>query len=282
MKKFIEKLFFNTEITWKRLSVLAVVCGIVPGVLMIPSRFLGTSLRQPGTSFEFWIFAAMFIILNSKKPFEAGLKTFVFFLISQPIIYLVQVPFAALGWSLFQYYPRWGVYTVLSFPGAMLAWYVKKNNILSVLILSVANGLLAFELVDFSRVLIKDFPRLLIAVLFIIGQMVLFVLLLFKDKKLKALSFAIIILHILFFSWRAHSSDVSLKNTVTVELEGKAPFETDYDSDSPKVTIDGNILTIEAEFYCDFPIDITDADGNSFTINFYYNESSSGWTRTEN
>ena len=61
---------------------------------------------------------AMYIILNCDSPLEAGKKTFIFFLISQPLIYLVQVPFSWLHWAIFVYYPTWGILTLFTFPGA--------------------------------------------------------------------------------------------------------------------------------------------------------------------
>lgn len=38
--------------------------------------------------------------MNSKDPLDSALKTFVFFLISQPLVYLVQVSFSEMGWGL--------------------------------------------------------------------------------------------------------------------------------------------------------------------------------------
>ena len=82
--RFIEKIFFQTHMSWKFVLFLSVMCGVIPELLMIPTFFENTSFRQPGISFEFWILMTMFIVLNCEKPLEAGIKTFALFLISQP------------------------------------------------------------------------------------------------------------------------------------------------------------------------------------------------------
>ena len=94
--------------SWKLVIILSVICGVIPGLLMVPEQLSGTSFQMPGISFEFWICAGLFISLNCNKPLDAGLKVFVFFLISQPLIYLVQVPFSLLGWGAVWLLPSMG------------------------------------------------------------------------------------------------------------------------------------------------------------------------------
>ena len=163
---------------------------ITAAVLIIPG-IKDTSVSQIGVSFEAWIFFALIVILNSEKPLEAGLKTFVFFLISQPLIYLFQVPFSWQGWDLFQYYPRWFKFTLLTFPGAIIAWFVKKDKWYSGLILSVATAALGVWAVDFGSVLVRQFPKNLAATLFcaILAFGLIFVLL--KDKKARIIALAV-------------------------------------------------------------------------------------------
>ncbi|MBR6207800.1 MAG: hypothetical protein IKQ69_02260 [Oscillospiraceae bacterium] len=183
-----EALFLRTKITWKTVVLLAVCCGVTVGLLMIPEFLTDTSFQQPGISFEFWIFAALFIILRCERPWEAGCKTFVFFLISQPLIYLVQVPVTFLHWGIFRYYPQWGVITLLTLPGGALGWYVKKGNLLSVLLLAAVDGILCLELPGFVRDLLSGFPRFLLSTAFIVWELVFFQVLLFR-KRMRVLSF---------------------------------------------------------------------------------------------
>lgn len=76
-----------------------------------------------------------------------------------------------MGFGLFQYYwPYWAIWTAATFPGAFIAWYIKKDNLLSAVILSVALGGLIVIGTDFLRTTITDFPKLLLSTLFCFGM----------------------------------------------------------------------------------------------------------------
>ena len=83
-----KKIFGGVNITWKRLIIAAVVIGLSVGLLNSVPAFFDTTVNDVATYFDFWIFCGIFIIMNSKSNKEAALKCFVFFLISQPLIYL--------------------------------------------------------------------------------------------------------------------------------------------------------------------------------------------------
>ncbi len=89
--------------------IAAVVCGVVTGLILSIPFLENTSVFNIGTCFEFWVLMAVIIAYGSKKPLEAGLKVFVFFLISQPLVYLVKAPFSELGLGEFKFYPGWFV-----------------------------------------------------------------------------------------------------------------------------------------------------------------------------
>lgn len=278
MLEKITNIFTKTEMTWKRVIITSVICGIVPGVIMSLSFLDGTSFQQIGISFEFWILAAMFIILNCEKPVEAGLKTFVFFLISQPLIYLVQVPFSYLGWAIFQYYPRWAILTISTLPGGMIAWFTKKNSWLSVLILSVANGILCFELPDFIHTLAHSFPRMLITAVFITWEVVFFVRLLFRENKKRIGAFALALL-LLLGSGVLHLKNIHSDNGVyETMIGGNPPFEIVGEISGADVSIDGNTLRVKIDYYGGLPIDIKDADGNIFTVSFSCDADGAKWS----
>ena len=101
-EKKMKKLFGGLKLTWPRLIVFAVISGIITALiaLLVPD---GNSIRQIAVTFEAWIVLAIIIVVNCEKPLEAACKTFVYFLISQPLVYLIQVPFNRLGWS----FTRW-------------------------------------------------------------------------------------------------------------------------------------------------------------------------------
>ena len=192
----LSKLFGGIKMTWGKLIAFAVVSGLVTGViaLLVPD---GNSIRQIAVTFEAWIVLAIIVVVNCEKPLEAACKTFVYFLVSQPLVYLVQVPFNRLGFGLFQYYwPYWAIWTVATFPGAYVAWYIKKDNYLSAVILSVALGGLIFFGTDYLRSTITSFPKFLLSTVFCFGMVpvLIFAILHKKPVRLLAAGIAAVIL----------------------------------------------------------------------------------------
>ncbi len=161
----LHKIFGGIKMTWLFVTVFAVIAGAFTALMAItvPS---GWSFNQIAATLEAWVVFAVFIISNCKKPLEAACKTFVFFLISQPLVYLIQVPFSALGFELFMYYPYWFKITLLTFPGAFLGWFITKDKIYSGLILSVMTVLQMLIGIDYAKQCIADFPHMLFAALF--------------------------------------------------------------------------------------------------------------------
>lgn len=188
MKKFFNNLFFNINMSWLKVIILSILSALFSALMLIIPFTVRTSLSAPGTTFEFWVFMALIIIMNCEKPLEAALKTFVFFLISQPLIYLFQVPFSYLGWDLFMFYKQWFVITLLTFPGAFIAWYIKKDNLLSVLILSVASFILVYMGKYYYSYVVNRFPFYSLAFIFCFAQAYGLGLILLKNKTNKIIS----------------------------------------------------------------------------------------------
>ena len=99
-----KKIFGKINLTWKRIIISAIVIGTSVGLLNSVSFLYDTTITDIATLFDFWIFCGIFIIMNSKSNKDSALKCFVFFLISQPLIYLCEVPLNDMGWNLFIYY----------------------------------------------------------------------------------------------------------------------------------------------------------------------------------
>ena len=196
------KLFFGIRPTWGRVLLFAVVTSILTAVVLRVPGLNDTSIAQLGVTLECWFLFALLIIMNCSKPLEAGIKTFVFFLIGQPLIYLLQVPFYFDGWKIFRFYPRWGLMTLLTFPGAMLAWYVKKDKLWSGLILGVATAYLSVSCVSYFRSCVYHFPYGLAAGLFCGVFAVVFIFVLLKDRKARLVCAGITVLAALVaFAW---------------------------------------------------------------------------------
>ena len=187
----IRNLFFHTKMTWAHVILFAVIVAVVTAALLTIPLFNDTSVENIGVSFECWILFALIVILSCEKPLEAGAKAFVFFLISQPLIYLLQVPFNPLGWQIFMYYPRWLLLTVLCFPGGIIAWYVKKDTLLSGLILAVATGILAVEFVYFLNSFVRHPPKYVLSAVFCAALAVVLIFALLRGRKNRIVAGAI-------------------------------------------------------------------------------------------
>lgn len=172
---YLSKIIKKEDVTYKNIIFSAIICGIVTGIILdvelckIPS-IMNNSLFNIGICFEFWIFATMIIISRTKKPLEAACKVFLYFLISQPLVYLMKVPVDSRGWGAFVDYQGWFIWTILTFPGAFIAWYTNKKNNMSIAIFMVAILFLSYEFAQHFNVLITDFPFQLLACAFILYQ----------------------------------------------------------------------------------------------------------------
>lgn len=195
MKKSIKTLFGGINLTWPKVIGLAIIMGIYTALMamFVPD---GNSFHDIAVTGEWWVLPAVLIIFNSKKPLEAALKTFIFFLISQPIVYLVQVPFSYMGWDLFCYYPYWLGITVLTFPAAFVCWYIKMNKWYSGVILSIITVYLAIVGVDRIYSLIESPPSHLITIIYCFTMIPLLVFVALKDKTPRIIS-AIITISVL-------------------------------------------------------------------------------------
>ena len=174
LRRFTDKLYGGISLTWPAVILYAVGTAVLTTIFLVVPIFRDTSFMRMGETLEAWIFFAVIIIANCKTPLESALKTFVFFLISQPLIYLFQVPFSWQGWGLFRYYKYWFVLTLCTFPAALIGWYIRKKNWLSLLILMPVLILLAYFCEDGLEHVIHQFPKLLIMTVFCILQVLIY------------------------------------------------------------------------------------------------------------
>ena len=185
MSNTIKKLFGGLELTWPRLIIAAIVAGIVTGLIALIPALHYTSFIAITVTFEVWILFGIIIIMNSKSNLDSALKCFVFFLISQPLVYLVQVPFNDLGWQLFGYYKYWFIWTVLCLPMGFIGYYMKKDKwwgyfILLPMILLTASSYRTY-LFDFQFYM----PKYILICLFCAAAMIIYPIAIFTDKKIK-------------------------------------------------------------------------------------------------
>ena len=181
VRKFLKKIFGGIEITWKQVIIFAIIAGVYTALMamLVPD---GNSFHDIAVLPDAWVLLAILIIVNCKTPLDAALKTFVFFLISQPLVYLIQVPFNSMGWGLFGYYKYWFMVTLATFPGAFAAWFIKKDKWYSGVILSVATVLLVWLGVGYAKQCLASFPNHLLSTIYCFGIIPVFIFTIFKDK----------------------------------------------------------------------------------------------------
>lgn len=189
----IRKLFGGIEMTWPKVIIMALVTAVYTALINQIPALKDTSFQDIAVNLECWILFAVFIVVNCKKPLEASLKCFVFFLISQPLIYLIEVPFSSKGFGLFEYYKYWFVITVLTLPGAAICYLLKRKDWLSVAVLSVANAFLGVMGATYLKSALAEFPHHLLSAIFCVALAVFFIFVFFTDKKHRIAALAVVL-----------------------------------------------------------------------------------------
>ncbi len=186
-----KKLFGQINLTWKKLILFAVIAGVYTGVMAAMPWTKDTSFADISISFEWWVLFGILIIVNSKTPLDSALKCFVFFLISQPLVYLVQVPFFSRGWEIFGYYKNWIVWTLLTFPMGFIGWYMKKEKWWSLLILVPMLAFVGWHYLGFLQEVRSFFPNHLLSAIFCAVTVIGYPLWIFSDKRIRTVGLAV-------------------------------------------------------------------------------------------
>ena len=181
----IKKLFGGIRLTWPKLILAAVIAGIFTAAMAIIPLFHDTSFEAITVTFEVWVLFGILIIMNSESNLDAALKSFVFFLISQPLVYLIQVPFSWQGWNLFGYYRYWFVWTVLCLPMGFIGYYMKKDKWWGYLILLPMLLLTAYSFSAYFSDFLFSRPRYILISLFCACALILYPVLIFNNRKIQ-------------------------------------------------------------------------------------------------
>ena len=233
----IDRLFGRMKMTWPVVLLYAVASAILTVLFLTVPVFKNTSFERMGVTLEAWIFLAVVIMTNCRKPLESAVKTFVFFLVSQPLIYLLQVPFSPLGWQLFQFYRYWFIWTLLTFPMAFAGWYLTKKNWLSVLILAPVLAFLGATAFQCGRECLHEFPHLFVTVLFCLMQIILYVVAFMPDWRKKAAGLLIPVIAAAVIAFTSQQ----LNLTVFETLPGNPAF-----SDNAEITVvDSSVANVQ-------------------------------------
>jgi hypothetical protein len=225
-----KKLFGGLNITWIKLIIFAVIAGIYTGVMAALPATKDTSFADISISFEWWVLFGIIIIMNSKSPLDSALKCFVFFLISQPLVYLVQVPFNVYGLGIFRYYKPWFIWTLFTFPMGFIGHYMKKDKWWSIFILIPMLFFVGYHYLGFFHEAVSFFPNHLLSAVFCAVTMVIYSLCCFEDKRNRLICLIVSIALILGASVFALMQPKSYYNTTILVNGGslKAEFDDSY------------------------------------------------------
>ena len=176
--------------SWPGVILFAVIAGLYTGAVMLIPALENTSFRDIGTYYEWWVIFAVIIVVNCKKSWEAMLKCFVFFLISQPLIFAVEVVMGPLETeqALYYYTQIWLPITMLTLPGGWLAYYCKKQNAFGAVVLGMGNTIQAMLGLVYLVMTLRNFPRHILSFLVCIGSIFVMSFQLQKTKRNRRIS----------------------------------------------------------------------------------------------
>ncbi len=220
----IKNLLGNINLTWPKLIIFAIISGIYTAIMALIPALKNTSFHDISVSFEVWILFGIIIIMNSKSAKDSALKCFIFFLISQPIVYLIQVPFYNEGFEIFRYYKYWFLWTVVTLPLGYFGYQIKKNNWLSLLIITLILLFLGSHYYNYLKEMIYSFPCHLLTVLFCLLTMLIYPLCILKNKKQKTTGLIISILTIIISTILAFSYNFQYKTTILISNDSNNTF----------------------------------------------------------
>ena len=219
MKK-IKKLFGEIDLNWKKLVIFAIIAGVYTGVMAMLPLAKDTSFADITISFEVWILFGILIIMNSKSAKDSALKCFVFFLISQPLVYLIQDVINHSNLFI-TYYRFWIIWTICTIPMGFIGYYMKKDKWWGLVILTPILIFLGFHYSGFIGQTIYNFPYHLLSALFCIITLLLYPICIFSNKKVKVAGTIISALIILTMSIITLFNNTTY-NTVVLTNNGEA------------------------------------------------------------
>ena len=185
-----KKMFGDINLTWPKVIILGIVMGIYTAIMAMVPAVRDTSFSDLTVTFEVWILFGIFIIMNSKSGLDSALKCFVFFLISQPIVYLLQDIINSS--NLFNtYYKYWFMWTVACFPMGFIGYYMKKDKWWGLLILIPILVLLGIQYSTYLSETMFSFPRHLLTTIFCIITLIMYPLAIFDNKIIKIIGVCI-------------------------------------------------------------------------------------------
>lgn len=185
-----KRLFGNLKMSWLSVILFAVVTGVYTGLIMSFPALDNTSFQDIGISYEWWVIFAVIVVVNCNKSWDAMLKCFVFFLLSQPIIYAVEVLCGHLTAELGLYYYKsiWLPITLLTLPGGFIAYFCQKQNLFGAVILGLGNTIEAVMGAHYLSETISSFPHHILSCIVCFGSIFIMSYAIQRSKKYRSVS----------------------------------------------------------------------------------------------
>lgn len=194
-----KKIFGEFNLTWIKLILFAIIAGGYTALMAMIPAVKDTSFSDLTVTLEVWILFGIFIIMNSKSPLDSALKCFIFFLISQPLVYLIQD--AVNHTLLFKtYYRYWFIITLFTFPMGFIGHYMKKDKWWGLIILIPMLLLVGEEFGRYFSKTVFSFPRHLLTTIFCAATMIIYPIAIFSSKKVRITGVTISALIIVFMT----------------------------------------------------------------------------------
>ena len=224
----LKKLFGGIDLTWKKVIIFAIVAGVYTAVMAMLPITNNTSFEDIAISFEVWILFGILIIMNSKSAKDSALKCFVFFLISQPIVYLIQDVIKHSNLFL-TYYRFWIIWTIATIPMGFIGYYMKKDKWWGLAILTPMLIFLGIHYSGFLGETLYYFPYHLLSTLFCIVTLLLYPICIFNDKKVKITGIIISLIIIIAMTFISFANNTTYNTTLLVsDSETGEVFDDSY------------------------------------------------------
>jgi hypothetical protein len=166
--------------------------------------------------------------MNSKSNVDSMLKCFVFFLISQPLVYLIQIVFGSAGWDLFKYYRYWFMWTIATIPMGFIGYYLKKDKWWTFIILAPMLLLTASSAYGYGSQAIYWMPRHLLSAIFCLAALLIYPGVI-ENKKSKCIAYVISLLIICGVGFLFVKKPLEYKTTIGIsESETFGSFDDNY------------------------------------------------------
>lgn len=188
-----KRLFGDMPMTWPVVLIFGLVAGVYTGLMNSIPALANTSFHDIAETHEWWVIFAFVIAANSKKGWQCALKTFVFFLVSQPLCFLTEVLLGAVSadMAMYYYFTNWGPATLFTLPGGFIAFFITRQNPLGWIVLGMGCALQAILGCHHFGVMLKNPPFHLLTVLVCFASIFFMTWQIQRDKKGRIATIAI-------------------------------------------------------------------------------------------